>query len=151
MVGKDEALTVKKQCELLNVNRSSFYYAATEPSAEEMALEEQIKKRLDYWHTRYYWMGSRKLVLRFRVNIAMKQREQVYGYCILEAYYFGIAILVDKLRSDDGIEGDGRQLVRRYMQMGICAVHPKPNLSRPGKKHKKFPYLLRKMNIWLLN
>ena len=120
MVAKDEPLTVKRQCELLNVTRSSFYYEPVEPTDEEMALEGHIKKRLDYWHTKYCWMGSRKLV--------------------------------DKLRTDDGIEGVGRQLVRRYMQeMGIFAVHPKPNLSKPGKQHKKFPYLLRKMNIWLPN
>ena len=36
-------------------------------------------------------------------------------------------------------------------EMGIYAVHPKPNLSKSGKEHKKFPYLLRKMNIWLPN
>ena len=120
MVAKDDPLTVKKQCELLDVNRSSFYYEPIEPTADEKALEEHIKKRLDYWHTKYCWMGSRKLV--------------------------------NKLRIDDGIEGVGRQLVRRYMQeMGIFAVHPKPNLSKPGKQHKKFPYLLRNMNIWLPN
>ena len=120
MVEKDDALTVKRQCELLEVNRSSYYYKPSEPTAEERAEEEQIKKRLDYWHTKHSWMGSRKLV--------------------------------NKLRCDDGIAGVGRQLVRRYMQeMGIFAVHPKPNLSRPGKEHKKFPYLLREMNIWLPN
>jgi len=120
MVARDDLLTVKKQCALLDVNRSSFYYEPTEPTAEDIALEEHIKKRLDYWHAKHCWMGSRKLV--------------------------------NKLRADDGIEGVGRQLVRRYMQeMGIFAVHPKPNLSKPGKKHNKFPYLLRKMNIWLPN
>jgi len=120
MVAKDDPLTVKRQCELLDINRSSFYYNPTEPAAEEIALEEHIKKRLDYWHTKHCWMGSRKLV--------------------------------NKLRADDGIEGVGRQLVRRYMrEMGIFAVHPKPNLSKPSKQHKKFPYLLRKMNIWLPN
>ena len=120
MVTKDDPLTVKRQCELLEVNRSSFYYEPIEPTAEEIAREVYIKKRLDYWHTKYCWMGSRKLV--------------------------------NKLRIDDGIEGVGRQLVRRYMQeMGIFAVHPKPNLSKPGKEHRKSPYLLRKMNIWLPN
>ena len=120
MVAKDDPLTVKRQCELLDVNRSSVYYKPAEPTAEEIAREEHVKKRLDYWHTKHCWMGSRKLV--------------------------------NKLRIDDGIEGVGRQLVRRYMQeIGIYAVHPKPNLSKPGKEHKKFPYLLRKMNIWLPN
>ena len=119
-MSKDEELSVKCQCELLGVNRSSFYYEPKEPTPEEKALEEYIKKRLDFWHLKYCWMGSRKLA--------------------------------DKLKTDDGICGVGRDLVRRYMQeMGIFAVHPKPNLSKPDKQHKKFPYLLRKMNIWLPN
>jgi putative transposase len=104
----------------LGVNRSSFYYSPKEPSEEEKALEYHIKKRLDNWHLKFCWMGSRKLA--------------------------------KKLRDCDGIDGVGRQLVRRYMrEMGIFAVHPKPNLSKPRKDHKKFPYLLRKMNIWLPN
>jgi len=113
-------LTVKRQCELLGVNRSSFYYEPVQPSEEAVLREEFIKKRLDAWHTRFAWMGSRKLL--------------------------------DKLRQDDGIEGLGRKLVRRYMEeMGIFAVLPKLNLSRPGKGRKPFPYLLRKKMIWLPN
>jgi len=66
--------------------------------------------------------------------------------------WMGSRKLSKKLMDCDGIEGVGRQLVRRYMrEMGIFAVHPKPNLSKPRKDHKKFPYLLRKMNIWLPN
>lgn len=38
--------------------------------------------------------------------------------------------------------------VRRLMhQFGLRAVYPKPNLSRPGKGHKKYPYLLRGKEI----
>ena len=120
MVTKDEELTVKRQCELLEVNRTSYYYEPQKPSDEEVLREEHIKSRLDYWHTEFCWMGSRNLV--------------------------------KKLKQDDGIIGIGRQLVRRYMQeMGIFAVCPKPNLSKPDKKHKKFPYLLRGKQIWLPN
>jgi putative transposase len=36
-------------------------------------------------------------------------------------------------------------------EMGLCAIYPKPNLSKPGKGHKKFPYLLRNKAIWLPN
>ncbi len=38
--------------------------------------------------------------------------------------------------------------VRRTMhQFGLRAVYPKPNLSWPGKSHKKYPYLLRGKQI----
>jgi len=37
-----------------------------------------------------------------------------------------------------------RKTVRRYMvEMGLEAVYPKPNLSKPAPEHKIYPYLLR--------
>ena len=37
------------------------------------------------------------------------------------------------------------------LKMGIYAIYPKPNLSKPGKHHKKYPYLLRNYPLWLPN
>ena len=46
---------------------------------------------------------------------------------------------------DFGLE---RKLIRRYMdEMGIYAVYPKPNLSKPNKQHRIYPYLLRNLDI----
>lgn len=42
----------------------------------------------------------------------------------------------------------GRKAVRRlFRKMGIEAIHPKPKLSKPGKEHKIYPYLLRGLKI----
>ena len=49
LVSKDENLTVARQCELLEVNRTSVYYVPVEPDRERESL---IKSRLDYWHTK---------------------------------------------------------------------------------------------------
>jgi len=57
---------------------------------------------------------------------------------------------VRKLRRHLRNEGRrvGRKLIRRYMdEMGIYAIYPKPNLSKPGKENKKFPYLLKNKSI----
>ena len=35
--------------------------------------------------------------------------------------------------------------------MGIYAIYPKPNLSKPGKEHKRFPYLLKNKSILFPN
>jgi len=52
-----------------------------------------------------------------------------------------------KLLRDDKLVA-GRKLIKRLMdEMGIYAIYPKPNLSKPGKEHKKFPYLLRNKSI----
>jgi len=104
---------------MLGIARSSAYYTPKERSPEEIELEERIKKRLDYWHTKSPCSGVRKLrkLLREHDDIMI-----------------------------------GRKLIKRYMdEMGIYAIYPKPRLSTPGKGHRKFPYLLRNMSIWLPN
>lgn len=115
MVSKDEPLSIKRQCELLGLNRTSFYYTPVARSQADQEREELIKRRIDYWHTKFSYMGVRKLR--------------------------------DKLQNDDGIKA-GRKLIRRLMdEMGLHTVYPKPNLSKPDKEHKKFPYLLRNIAI----
>ena len=118
LISGDSELTIERQCELLGINRSTYYYKRAEQSEEERQEEEKAKGRLDYWHTKMPYLGVRKLC--------------------------------DKL-NEEGIE-IGRKLVKRYMEeMGIFAVYPKPNLSKGSKEHKKYPYLLRNMPIFLPN
>ena len=46
----------------------------------------------------------------------------------------------------------GRKLIKRLMdEMGVYAIYPKPNLSKPGKEHRRFPYLLRNKSILFPN
>ena len=41
-----------------------------------------------------------------------------------------------------------RKRVQRLMQlMGLEAIYPKPNLSKVNPGHKKYPYLLRNLEI----
>ncbi len=62
----------------------------------------------------------------------------------------GVRKLRKLLRKHDGLTA-GRKLIKRYMdEMGIYAIYPKPNLSKPGKGHK-LPYLLKNMNIFMPN
>jgi len=120
IVTRNEKLTVTRQCELLGIkNRTSVYYEPKQATEAEIEREELIKSRIDYWHTKFCYMGVRKLR--------------------------------DKLNREDGL-GVGRKLIKRYMEeMGINCVYPKPNLSKASKEHKKFPYLLRNMSIFLPN
>lgn len=57
---------MKRQCELLKVNRTSVYYKPIKPSNEEYEREEYIKARLDYWHTKMPYLGVRRLVRKLR-------------------------------------------------------------------------------------
>lgn len=103
----------------MGIPRSSTYNQPRTPSPEEVEYEQEVKKRLDYWHTLMPYLGTRRL------------RE--------------------KLIREDGLH-IGRKLIRRYMrEMGIYAVYPKPNLSKPAKEHQTLPYLMRNKDIYLPN
>lgn len=40
-----------------------------------------------------------------------------------------------------------KRVVRLMKKLGLEAIYPKPNLSKPGKDHLRFPYLLRGVEI----
>ncbi len=58
LVIKDHELSVSRQCELLEINRTSVYYTPAQPDWE---FKNLVKDRLDYWHTRMPYIGVRKL------------------------------------------------------------------------------------------
>jgi len=63
----------------------------------------------------------------------------------------GVRKLRQLLLQQDGLSA-GRKLIKRLMdEMGIYVIYPKPNLSKPGKEHTKFPYLLRNKSICFPN
>jgi putative transposase len=63
----------------------------------------------------------------------------------------GVRKLRKLLREHDGLVA-GRKLIKRLMEeMGIHTIYPKPNLSKPSKEHKKFPYLLKNKHICFPN
>ena len=95
---------------LLDVNRSSAYYKAKEPSETELA----VKNAIDKMHTDNPAWGSRQLSRQLKRQ----------GFDI------------------------GRLKTRRYMEeMDIHTIYPKPNLSKPAKGHKVYPYLMKNANI----
>lgn len=99
-------LPLSTVADLLDVNRTSAYYAPADPSEQELTA----KNLLDRLHTDNPAWGSRQLSKQLK-----KQ---------------GLPI--------------GRLKTRRYMQeMGISVIYPKPNLSKPAKGNKIYPYLLR--------
>lgn len=54
-------MSVRRQCELLGITRSTVYYETRQPDEEAMRLKEEIMARIDYWHTVLPCMGTRKL------------------------------------------------------------------------------------------
>lgn len=115
--GVGAKLTITRQCELLGIARTCIY---RKPAGNDTGREEQIKARIDYWHTQMPYLGVRRLRSKLKDD--------------------------DKELERNGKEPmkAGRKLIAGYMkEMGIYAVYPKPNLSRRCKQHKIYPYLLR--------
>ena len=105
MIAPTAGLSVSRQCSLLGIARSSFYYRRRPESAEELDL----LNRLDRIFTDHPVYGSRRL------QVAL-QRE-------------GVPV--------------GRRRIRRLMRkLGLSAVRPKRNTSKPNPAHKVYPYLL---------
>ena len=110
MIAPNAGLSVSRQCTLLGIARSSFYYQPRPPSAEELDL----LNRLDRIFTEHPVYGSRRL------QVALSRE--------------GISV--------------GRRRIRRLMRkLGLCAIRPKRNTSKPHPEHKIYPYLLRDKTI----
>lgn len=110
MVETHDQISIVRQCELLDISRSGWYY---EPR-EETALNLELMRIIDEQYMRTPFYGVRQMTAHLRR----------IGYTINE------------------------KRIRRLMRlMGLEAIYPKPDLSRPDKRHKIYPYLLRGVAI----
>ena len=118
LAGSQPDLTIERQCELLGLSVSGYYYKPAVASPVRLARDEAAMAAIDRWNTAMPYLGARKLAAKL---------------------------------AGEGI-ATNRKEVRRFMaRMGIYAVYPKPNLSRPGAANARFPYLLRGKDIFLPN
>ncbi len=103
-------ISIHRQCNLVGLGRSSFYYEAAPETAENLKYMRMIDKQ--YTKTPFY--GSRRM---------------------------GVWL------THEGYEVNRKRVQRLMRLMGLEAIYQKPKLSQPGKGHKKYPYLLRNIEI----
>lgn len=75
MIKKDSELSVRRQCALLGVQRSSVYYKHVTPSEDSQHLKEEIMAAMDELHTRMPYLGTRRLsekLKRMGYNVGRK-------------------------------------------------------------------------------
>lgn len=106
----DLEFSIEKQCNLLDISRSTFYYQPCSESQFNLAAMKEI----DMLYTAHPDYGKR------RMSVMLKR--------------MGMEVGVDLART----------LMKK---MGLEAIGPKPNLSKPNLNHKKFPYGLRDVLI----
>lgn len=61
LLTKESEISIRRQCDLLSINRSSIYYVPVEADKERLLLQEKLMERIDYWHTTMPYLGSRKI------------------------------------------------------------------------------------------
>ena len=108
---QDTTMSMREQCILLEVNRSSLYYE----HKGENSYNLELMKLIDEEFTRHPNMGVPSMTTYLRKDMHKK--------C-------------------------GPKRVRRLMRkMGLEAIYPKPNTSKPNKAHTIYPYLLRDIAV----
>jgi len=108
---RDPRLSLRKQCQLLGVARSSVDYQRAPESAEDL----ELKRLLDEIYLLDPCLGSRRLVT--------------------------------VLQRDHDRKVNRKRLQRLRREMGYEAIWCQPRTSIPEETHRKFPYLLRQLNI----
>jgi putative transposase len=102
----NKKISISRQCQLLDLNRTGLYYRQRRENKEDGELMRLIDKQ--YTITPFY------------------------GYRRMTVYLQNSGFRVNHKR------------VRRLMRkLGLEAIYPKPNLSKPGKDHLTYPYLLK--------
>lgn len=103
-------ISIARQCELLSLARSAYYYK----QKEESEYNRLLMRLIDEEYTRHPFYGSRRMS-------AWLKRE--------------------------GYNTNRKKTGRLMRKMGIKAVCPGPNLSKRAAEHRKYPYLLKGMEI----
>jgi putative transposase len=106
LVDPREAMSVSKQCRILDIPRSSLYFVNAPPNKQDLFLTNKV----DETYTQFPFYGTRRILTELQLQ--------------------GINLGRDRIRT----------IMRR---LGIEAIYPKKNLSKPAPNHKIFPYLLR--------
>lgn len=73
LVGPDEQTSIRRQCELLGVSRSSVYYAPVAPDTEEL----ELMRRIDEIHLECPFYGSRSIARELRAKGHQANRKRV--------------------------------------------------------------------------
>ncbi len=111
MVTPEDTLSIRRQADLLGVNRSAIYYRKVVPSDEDL----MVKRLIDQAYMEHPEFGSR----RMRVWLCNKH---------------GLSL--------------NRKTVQRHMrEMGIEAIYPRQNTSKPAPEDKVYPYLLKGLDV----
>jgi putative transposase len=134
MVERDNSLlSIQKQCDLLSLAESSFYYNPV-PVSEKNQL---LMRATDRLYTAYPVYGYRRMTVVLNRLAELPSELELLDPEDREAWPVIINSPINPKR-----------IRRLYREMALEAIYPKPNLSRSNMDLKeKHPYLLRDLDI----
>lgn len=106
----NEKISIVRQCNLLGLNRSYYYYEPKPVNNETLVLMNRI--------------------------------DQIYT----DKPYYGYPRITKQLQRE-GIVVNHKRIANLMRIMGIQAIYPKKNNSKPNLEHLKYPYLLRGLKV----
>lgn len=117
-------ISIQRQCELLGLTRSVFYYERKPLVSFE---DKIIMDYLDQAYTDIPFYGVPRMTreVNFRLEEAMKEEK-------IDTFALPI---------------NHKRIYRLMRYVGIQALRPKPNVSIPNKNHVIYPYLLKDVAI----
>jgi putative transposase len=117
-------LSIRRQCELIGLHRSGFYYPRRSGvSSEDKIIMDYIDKI--YTDIPFYGVPKMTREVNDRLGEAMRQR-------VIEQFCLPI---------------NHKRIYRLMQILDIQALRPKPKLSIPNKDHFIYPYLLKDVPI----
>jgi putative transposase len=72
-VAANESPSMRRQCEILGINRSSLYYESVGPDSEDLAL----MRRIDELHLKFPFYGSRRIARELRSQGLIANRKRI--------------------------------------------------------------------------
>ena len=111
MEPESDQMTIQRQCELLGLVRSRWYYQPKPESPEDLHLMNLLDEQ--YTKTPFY----------------------------------GVLRMTEWLKREHQARVNPKRVRRLLRKMGLMAIYPKRNLSKPAPGHKIYPYLLRDLMI----
>lgn len=115
-----------------------------EPLHQELSLSRQFEL-LGVSRSWYYYKPSEPVERDDRVMLMHEVKKE---YLLHPFYGFR---RINEALNRKGIAVMEKRIRTLMKEMGLQAIYPKPKLSSPNMEHKKYPYLLRGMEILHVN
>ncbi|MCU4173897.1 IS3 family transposase [Carboxylicivirga sp. N1Y90] len=114
-------------------------HALVNKASKKLSIKKQCNL-LSLSRSGYYHKPKRESTLNKELMEVIDKQHMKYPF-------MGVPTMTQWLRRDMNYSINTKRIERLYKLMDICAIVPGPHTSKGNKKHKKYPYLLRNLEV----